>query len=108
MRIGFWNGQRTILKRDAMLIRIRTDAGVVGYAPGPAHQRADQEIREIIGGTYLALGEFDIHDRNGVLEIYEGLALAADMPERRQRKRIVIGGRRRSEWHQGRGRATTP
>jgi L-alanine-DL-glutamate epimerase-like enolase superfamily enzyme len=49
LRIKFWNGERTILKRDAMLIRVRTDGGVVGYAPGPAHERADREIRDLIG-----------------------------------------------------------
>jgi L-alanine-DL-glutamate epimerase-like enolase superfamily enzyme len=47
-RLRFWNGERTILKRDAMLIRVRTDGGVVGFAPGPAHERAQQEIRDVI------------------------------------------------------------
>jgi L-alanine-DL-glutamate epimerase-like enolase superfamily enzyme len=45
LRLPFWGGQRTILKRDAMLIRIRADNGLVGYAPGPAHERAAEEIR---------------------------------------------------------------
>jgi L-alanine-DL-glutamate epimerase-like enolase superfamily enzyme len=48
LRLPFWNGERTILKRDAMLIRIRTDKGLTGYAPGPAHERAAVEIREKI------------------------------------------------------------
>ncbi len=48
LRLPFWNGERTILKRDAMLIRIRTDKGLTGYAPGPAHERAALEIREKI------------------------------------------------------------
>ncbi|HSU54468.1 MAG TPA: mandelate racemase/muconate lactonizing enzyme family protein, partial [Candidatus Dormibacteraeota bacterium] len=34
--------------RDAMLIRIKTDSGLTGYAPGPAHERAATEIRETI------------------------------------------------------------
>jgi L-alanine-DL-glutamate epimerase-like enolase superfamily enzyme len=42
--LPFWGGERTILKRDAMLIKITTDTGLKGYAPGPAHQRAAQEI----------------------------------------------------------------
>ena len=53
MRIKFWNGERTILKRDAMLIRIDTDAGLSGFAPGPAHERADREIREVIAPFLL-------------------------------------------------------
>jgi L-alanine-DL-glutamate epimerase-like enolase superfamily enzyme len=31
-----------------MLIRVKADNGLVGYAPGPAHQRAADEIRNII------------------------------------------------------------
>ena len=49
MRLPFYGGERTILKRDAMIIRIKADNGLVGYAPGPAHERAAQEIRETIG-----------------------------------------------------------
>src|SRR5690349_23558336 len=48
MVMPFWGGERTIIKRDAMLIRVKTDNGLVGYAPGPAHQRAADEIRETI------------------------------------------------------------
>ncbi len=47
--LPFWGGVRTIVKRDAMLIKIDTDSGLVGYAPGPAHERAADEIRNIIG-----------------------------------------------------------
>ncbi|HEY7090378.1 MAG TPA: mandelate racemase/muconate lactonizing enzyme family protein, partial [Tepidisphaeraceae bacterium] len=48
LRMPFFGGERTILKRDAMLINVVTDSGIVGYAPGPAHERAAKEIREII------------------------------------------------------------
>src|SRR5688572_2066322 len=48
LRLPFWGGERTILKRDAMLIRVTTDNGLVGYAPGPAHERAAREIQEVI------------------------------------------------------------
>lgn len=48
LRLPFYNGERTILKRDAMLIRVRADNGLVGYAPGPAHERAANEIRDTI------------------------------------------------------------
>jgi L-alanine-DL-glutamate epimerase-like enolase superfamily enzyme len=42
-----------ILKRDAMLIRVKTDNGLVGYAPGPAHERAAREIHDVIGPFLL-------------------------------------------------------
>src|SRR5215468_4657140 len=48
MLMPFWGGERTIIKRDAMLIRVKTDNGLIGYAPGPAHERAANEIRDII------------------------------------------------------------
>ena len=35
IRLPFFGGERTILKRDAMLIRVDTSNGLVGYAPGP-------------------------------------------------------------------------
>jgi len=48
MVMPFWGGERTIIKRDAMLIRVKADNGLIGYAPGPAHERAANEIRETI------------------------------------------------------------
>src|SRR5882762_3843344 len=48
LRMPFWGGERTIVKRDAMLIRVKTDTGLIGYAPGPAHERAADEIRRVI------------------------------------------------------------
>src|SRR5436309_10357600 len=48
LRLPFWGGERTILKRDAMLIRVKADNGLIGYAPGPAHERAASEIRDVI------------------------------------------------------------
>ncbi len=48
LRLPFWGGERTIVKRDAMLIRVTTDNGLIGYAPGPAHERAADEIRKVI------------------------------------------------------------
>lgn len=44
LRLRFRNGVRTILKRDAMYIRITTDRGLRGYAPGPAHEVAQRAI----------------------------------------------------------------
>ena len=47
--LPFYGGLRTILKRDAMLIRVSTDVGIKGFAPGPAHIRAAREIDSTIG-----------------------------------------------------------
>jgi L-alanine-DL-glutamate epimerase-like enolase superfamily enzyme len=44
LKLPFWGGERVILKRDAMLIRATADNGLKGYAPGPAHERAANEI----------------------------------------------------------------
>jgi L-alanine-DL-glutamate epimerase-like enolase superfamily enzyme len=49
LHLPFWGGERIITKRDAMLIRVKADNGLTGYAPGPAHQRAADEIRDMIG-----------------------------------------------------------
>src|SRR6188508_3716907 len=49
LKLTFWNGERTILKRDAMILRVTSDTGLRGYAPGPAHERAAHEIRDVIG-----------------------------------------------------------
>jgi L-alanine-DL-glutamate epimerase-like enolase superfamily enzyme len=48
IQLPFHGGLRTILKRDAMLIRIETDAGLVGYAPGPGSERAHANIRDTL------------------------------------------------------------
>src|SRR4051812_10722072 len=49
VKIGFLGGERTIVKRDAMLIRVTTDNGLVGYAPGPGSEIAHQAIERVIG-----------------------------------------------------------
>ncbi len=46
LRLSYYGGERTILKRDAMLIRVDTDAGLVGYAPGAASEKAHQVIQQ--------------------------------------------------------------
>jgi L-alanine-DL-glutamate epimerase-like enolase superfamily enzyme len=48
LRLPFHGGERTILKRDAMLIRVATDNGLRGYAPGPAHEAAAEQIHDTI------------------------------------------------------------
>ena len=48
IRLPFYGGERTILKRDAMLIRIESDNGLVGYAPGPGSESAQQIIEGLV------------------------------------------------------------
>ena len=48
IRLSYYGGERTILKRDAMVIRVRTDNGLTGYAPGQGSETADRAIREVI------------------------------------------------------------
>lgn len=47
-KLPFHGGERTILKRDAMIIRVTTETGLRGYAPGPAHEDAAVQIRDVI------------------------------------------------------------
>jgi L-alanine-DL-glutamate epimerase-like enolase superfamily enzyme len=110
LRLPFWGGERTILKRDAMLIRVKTDNGLTGYAPGPAHERAAQEIRTVIGPFLLGKdprnwsnidfhGEREISKTDRAVEIalmdlvarYEGCALS-ELIGGRKRDRIKLYG----------------
>jgi len=49
LKLAFYGGERTIVKRDAMLIRVTTDKGLVGYAPGPGSEITDNFIKATIG-----------------------------------------------------------
>src|SRR5581483_1719469 len=49
IRLPFYGGERTIVKRDAMLIRVDSSAGIAGFAPGPGSQVAHDAIRNVIG-----------------------------------------------------------
>ena len=49
----FYGGQRTIYKRDAMVVRIETQDGAVGYAPGPASEDAVRKIEKEIAPHLL-------------------------------------------------------
>jgi hypothetical protein len=53
IRLPFHGGERTILKRDAMFIRVETDNGLVGYAPGPGSERVQREIEHTIAPFLL-------------------------------------------------------
>lgn len=48
IQLPFYGGERTILKRDAMVIRVETDNGLVGYAPGPGSERAQEAIANTV------------------------------------------------------------
>src|SRR5579863_10270272 len=48
LKLEFYGGERTILKRDAMLIRVETDKGLVGYAPGPGSEIAHSGIETVV------------------------------------------------------------
>ncbi|HYP09497.1 MAG TPA: mandelate racemase/muconate lactonizing enzyme family protein [Bryobacteraceae bacterium] len=48
LKLIYHGGERTIMKRDAMLIRVETDKGIVGYAPGQGSERAKQAINTLI------------------------------------------------------------
>jgi L-alanine-DL-glutamate epimerase-like enolase superfamily enzyme len=48
IRLPFYGGERTILKRDAMLIRVEVSSGLVGYAPGPGSERTRDAIQQVI------------------------------------------------------------
>lgn len=47
--LPFYGGERTIFKRDAMLIRVETQNGLVGYAPGQGSERAQQAVQDQVG-----------------------------------------------------------
>lgn len=48
LRLPFWGGERTIVKRDAMLVRVESDAGLIGYGPGPASEKAHRLIQSVV------------------------------------------------------------
>lgn len=48
LKLKFYGGERTILKRDAMLIRVRTDKGLTGFAPGPGSELVQRAIEDKI------------------------------------------------------------
>jgi L-alanine-DL-glutamate epimerase-like enolase superfamily enzyme len=48
LRLTYFGGERVIYKRDAMLIRLETESGTVGYAPGQGSERAQQIIDRMI------------------------------------------------------------
>ena len=58
LRLTYYGGERTILKRDAMLIRVSSDDGLIGYAPGQGSETAkagiDSVVKPFLEGRTLA------------------------------------------------------
>lgn len=48
LKLTYYGGERTVLKRDAMLIRVEADNGLIGYAPGEASEKARRAIQSTI------------------------------------------------------------
>ena len=103
VKLRFWAGQRTILKRDAMLIRITTDTGLKGYAPGPAHERADKEIKQtiapfLIGKNPRRWQQFCFSAEREVAKTYKAVEIALlDLVARYEGCTLsaLLGGRKR-------------
>jgi L-alanine-DL-glutamate epimerase-like enolase superfamily enzyme len=105
VRLPFWGGLRTIVKRDAMLIRIETDTELVGYAPGPAHERAlheiNGEIREfLVGRDPLYWKEFNFSGGQELKKTYHACEVALiDLASKYEGVPIseLMGGRKRDQ-----------
>ncbi len=103
VKLRFWAGERTIVKRDAMLIRITTDSGLKGYAPGPAHERADREIKQtiapfLIGRDPRRWREFRFSANREVMKTYKAVEIAViDLVARYEGCTLsaLLGGRQR-------------
>ena len=46
--LPFFGGERTLIKRDAMFIRVAAQEGLVGYAPGPGSTIARDAIEAVV------------------------------------------------------------
>ena len=103
VRLPFWGGLRTIVKRDAMLVRVSTDTELTGYAPGPAHERAlheiNGEIREfLLGRDPLEWKNFDFQGGTELKKTYHACEVALfDLVSKYEGCPIseLMGGRKR-------------
>ena len=103
--LSFWGGTRTIIKRDAMLIKITADNGLVGYAPGPAFTRAEEEINTairsfLLGKDPLQWRNFGFNGNPEILKTYHATEVALlDLVGKYEGCSIseLMGGRVRSE-----------
>lgn len=103
MVMPFWGGERSIIKRDAMLIRVKADNGLVGYAPGPGHERAAKEIREsirpfLLGKDSREWSKFDFKGNLELTKTYRAVEIALmDLAAKFEGIPLseIIGGRKR-------------
>lgn len=101
--LPFYGGERTILKRDAMFIRITADNGLKGYGPGPAHERAAREINGTIGPFLegrdpLAWKSFDFEAGLEMTKTYRAVEVAViDLAAKYEGAPMseLVGGRKR-------------
>lgn len=104
IELPFWGGVRTILKRDAMLIRVQTDSGLTGYAPGPAHERAAHEINTtissfLVGKDPTQWQRFTFNGNPNIQKTYHAVEVALiDLTARYEGCALseLLGGRKRS------------
>ena len=104
LKLPFWGGERIILKRDAMLIRVTSDKGLKGYAPGPAHERAaneiNGEIRAFLNGKDARLWDsFNFQSAPETVNTYRSVEIALlDLVARYEGCPVseLIGGRIRN------------
>jgi L-alanine-DL-glutamate epimerase-like enolase superfamily enzyme len=103
--LSFWGGIRTIIKRDAMLIKVTADNGLIGYAPGPAFSRASDEINTeirsfLLGKDPLQWKQFQFSANPDTLKTYYATEVALlDLVGRYEGCSIseLMGGRVRSK-----------
>src|ERR1017187_7460598 len=48
IKLPFYGGERTLIKRDAMVVKVETDVGLIGWAPGEGSEKAHEAIKGVI------------------------------------------------------------
>src|SRR5262245_17801234 len=48
IKLPFHGGERTLIKRDAMVVKVETDAGLNGWAPAEGSEKAHRAIAGVI------------------------------------------------------------
>ncbi|MBV6642060.1 MAG: mandelate racemase/muconate lactonizing enzyme family protein [Cyclobacteriaceae bacterium] len=102
--LSFWGGQRSIIKRDAMIIRVTTDNGLKGFAPGPAYERAKSQIDQsiapfLMGKDPLQWRVFDFTGDPELVKLYAAVEIALiDIAAQYEGCPVyeLIGGRKRN------------
>ena len=65
VRLPFYGGERTILKRDALYVKVSTDAGLCGFGPGAASETTAAMVNDRL--RELLLGR-EVGDPSGFVE----------------------------------------